>query len=324
MKTHLQQITGFQLQALNDPSLPSGGPGRHTSGNFSMSFSAEYQSASGKRSTSVRLGEPVAGARGIWYWPVVEPVGDGDEVTLKLILKADRVPRANLGRFRLAATTFRDLDLLTSMQSTTPAAAGFAQAALAAAELIDNDSEKAIECLQHSNNKSPGEPVANELLLFLAYQTRGEIDAARPHLLRAMETVAKGVTVEEVLPLVIVKALTVALKSSPNDLSMVSLHARAPKDRQANGCRCRFRQCRETRSQEPGMDPSPSPTRFGRAERLELRFWRRRLAGREPGQPYTGRRVVPEGLKHGQQTANLHTGFRCRRQAETHTPRPAE
>ena len=166
VKTHLKQITGFQLQALNDPSLPSGGPGRHTSGNFSMSFFAEYQSASGKRPRSVRLGEPRGGCSSIWYWPVVEPVGDGDEATLNLILKAERVPRANLGRFRLAATTFRDLDLLTSMQSTTHTAAGVAQTALATAELIDNDSAKALEYLQHAHNKRTGEPVANDLLRF--------------------------------------------------------------------------------------------------------------------------------------------------------------
>jgi len=35
-QTHLTGITGFRIEALADPSLPSGGPGRHPNGNFHL------------------------------------------------------------------------------------------------------------------------------------------------------------------------------------------------------------------------------------------------------------------------------------------------
>lgn len=137
VKTSLQGITGFRLEAMTDPKLPSRGPGLPENGNFVLSelkitaasaakpdADRPIKIASGKADftqdnfsinqafdgkTDFKTGWAVAGATGVEHWAtfkLVEPIkSDGDTIlTFKIYHKHD-AKKHLLGRFRISATT---------------------------------------------------------------------------------------------------------------------------------------------------------------------------------------------------------------------------
>jgi hypothetical protein len=129
-KTDLKHITGFRLEALTDPSLPSKGPGR--AGNFVLSaFKVKVDKAE-KRFQSARadfeqqgfaVAGSIAGKGGDAGWAVSPQLGkdhtaafaletpiDGDGgVTLTFTLEhSSRYGQHVLGKFRLSATSAKD------------------------------------------------------------------------------------------------------------------------------------------------------------------------------------------------------------------------
>jgi hypothetical protein len=135
VKTKLDGITGFRLEALADAKLPESGPGRAGSGNFVLSeFSAGLEQPDGKvqpvklihaSATFEQSGFPAAAAiDGItgkadngWavlgetgqdqaiYFELAETLASPGEKTLIFTLRQDGGGNRTLGKFRLAATT---------------------------------------------------------------------------------------------------------------------------------------------------------------------------------------------------------------------------
>jgi len=134
VKTKLDGVTGFRLEALADSKLPESGPGRAGSGNFVLSaFSAALEKPGGKTepvkvvhatATFEQSGFPAAATiDGItgkadhgWavlgetgqdqaiYFELAEPLTGAGEKTLVFTLRQDAGGNRTLGKFRLAAT----------------------------------------------------------------------------------------------------------------------------------------------------------------------------------------------------------------------------
>jgi cytochrome c553 len=135
VKTKLDSVTGFRLEALADAKLPESGPGRGGSGNFVLNgFSAALELPGGKQQP-VKLihataafeqsGFPAAAAiNGItgkadhgWavlggtgqdqaiYFELAAPLTGPGEKTLVFTLRQEAGGNRTLGKFRLAATT---------------------------------------------------------------------------------------------------------------------------------------------------------------------------------------------------------------------------
>ena len=135
VKTTLDGVTGFRLEALADAKLPELGPGRAGSGNFVLNgFSAALEQADGKRepvkiihasATFEQSGFPAAatidGVTGQadhgWavlgetgqdqaiYFELAEPLSGAGEKSLIFTLRQEAGGNRTLGKFRLAATT---------------------------------------------------------------------------------------------------------------------------------------------------------------------------------------------------------------------------
>ena len=137
MKTHLAGITGFRLEALSDPSLPSNGPGLPANGNFVLTefevFVAPVDKP--KEQTKVTIdsgvadflqdgfdvkqtfngqlrsqqGWAVAGATGVDHWATYKlksPIENDGEILLTFKLhQFHNAAEHRLGKFRLSATT---------------------------------------------------------------------------------------------------------------------------------------------------------------------------------------------------------------------------
>jgi hypothetical protein len=133
LKTALNAITAFRLDALTFDELPGGGPGRDPEGGFVLS-EIEIKDAGGRRiplrnataSTPVDAASSLGPAAAIdgrttagGGWALraadrldhrlvvetAEPVGRGDETTLTLVLHQNAGRGRTLGRFRLSGTT---------------------------------------------------------------------------------------------------------------------------------------------------------------------------------------------------------------------------
>jgi hypothetical protein len=135
VKTKLDGVTGFRLEALSDAKLPELGPGRAGSGNFVLNaFSAALEQPDGKKepvklihasATFEQSGFPASAAiDGVtgkadhgWavlgetgqdqaiYFELAEPLAGPGEKTLVFTLRQDAGGNRILGKFRLAATT---------------------------------------------------------------------------------------------------------------------------------------------------------------------------------------------------------------------------
>jgi mono/diheme cytochrome c family protein len=132
--TPLRGITAVKIEALSDPSLPRGGPGRADNGNFALSdFTVTAKPASGNgpavelklrnpRATFEQKGLPVTATidedgTSAWAvdpqfgkdhaatWEFESPVDLGPDVTLKFTLKFNNNVRHGMGRPRIAVTT---------------------------------------------------------------------------------------------------------------------------------------------------------------------------------------------------------------------------
>jgi hypothetical protein len=131
-KTSLKGITAFRLDVLADPNLPYNGPGRADNGNFVLS---EFTVQVGTNQISLtnatadfsQTGFPVAAAidgtitnKTGWavqdlpgrsnrdrqaVFETQQPLGDGQEMTLKFTLNQSYGDEHTLGRFRICATT---------------------------------------------------------------------------------------------------------------------------------------------------------------------------------------------------------------------------
>ncbi|HEY7118535.1 MAG TPA: PSD1 and planctomycete cytochrome C domain-containing protein [Tepidisphaeraceae bacterium] len=132
--TPLRGITAIKVEALADPSLPHGGPGRADNGNFALSdFSVTAKGANGQtaevklknpRATFEQKGLPIAATidpdgTSAWAvdpqfqrdhaatWELARPLdlGDGTGVTLTFTLKFHNNVHHGMGRPRIAVTT---------------------------------------------------------------------------------------------------------------------------------------------------------------------------------------------------------------------------
>ncbi len=136
-KTTLDNITGFRLEALSDPSLPANGPGLPPNGNFVLT---EFEVAAApvnepKKSASVKIGAgnadflqggfdikatfdgntkdqggwAVAGATGVVHWATYKldaPIkNDGGTILTFKLHQFHNAAEHRLGRFRISATT---------------------------------------------------------------------------------------------------------------------------------------------------------------------------------------------------------------------------
>jgi len=57
--TTMQDITGFRLETLGDPSLPTGGPGRSGNGNYVMTYAAAAETPLGVKAVNIAQAAPV-------------------------------------------------------------------------------------------------------------------------------------------------------------------------------------------------------------------------------------------------------------------------
>ena len=137
--TELNGITGFRLEVLPDPSLPCGGPGRASNGNFALGeFTVTASPRDGQAQVvRVKLRNPAASFSQETHggWPVgaaldgdpktgwsIDPlegrpqvavfeaeraVGFPGGTTLRFVLQQGSPPGHNLGRLRLSATAAR-------------------------------------------------------------------------------------------------------------------------------------------------------------------------------------------------------------------------
>ena len=143
--TNLTGITGVRIEVLSDPSLPNGGPGRDSDGNFFLSdFEAEARPAGGKGAPQViqfkgaeadeaqggyeikRIVGKRGKQEGLQGWAIDDslssavklrqavlvpekPFGDEHGTLLTIRLKHQMLHAArNIGRFRLSVTTMAD------------------------------------------------------------------------------------------------------------------------------------------------------------------------------------------------------------------------
>ncbi len=139
VNTSLNNITGFRLEALSDPKLPSSGPGLAPNGNFVLTEfevlaaaaktpkeSSKVTIASGiadflqggfaidqtfNGQTRNQQGWAVAGATGVVHWAtykLAEPIKhDGGTVLTFKMHQFHNAAEHTLGRFRISATTAR-------------------------------------------------------------------------------------------------------------------------------------------------------------------------------------------------------------------------
>jgi mono/diheme cytochrome c family protein len=132
--TNQKVITAVRLDALSDPSLPHGGPGRAESGNFALSDFQLWAARTGTqapgapvklasaKATFEQSGQPVAAtiddnkttAWGVSpevgkdhsaCWELETPLKYDKGMTLTFILKFDKDTGANLGRFRISISS---------------------------------------------------------------------------------------------------------------------------------------------------------------------------------------------------------------------------
>ena len=155
LKTKLDGITGFRLEALADAKLPESGPGRAGSGNFVLNeFTAAVEQPDGKTqpltivhasASFEQSGFPataaIDGVKGApnhgWsvlggtgqdqaiYFELAEPLAGAGEKTLVFKLRQDVGGNRTLGKFRLAAT--KTLGLVRA-PATRPVPSDIAQA----------------------------------------------------------------------------------------------------------------------------------------------------------------------------------------------------
>jgi len=127
VQTSLQDITGFRLEVLPDPSLPKNGPGRNDDGNFFLaefelavaSKTVEWASVSASHSQEKKPASNLIDKKLDTAWGILEQagqtneavfeakdsIGSATETTLTFNLQQDQNSSNTLGRFRLSATT---------------------------------------------------------------------------------------------------------------------------------------------------------------------------------------------------------------------------
>lgn len=137
VKTSLKNITGFRLEALSDPKLPSKGPGLAPNGNFVLTEFEIFAAAAEKPQESAKVkiasgiadflqggfainqtfngqtrsqqGWAVAGATGVEHWAtykLAKPIeNDGGTVLTFKMHQFHNAAKHTLGRFRISATT---------------------------------------------------------------------------------------------------------------------------------------------------------------------------------------------------------------------------
>jgi hypothetical protein len=127
VKTDLKAITGFRLEALPDPELPSSGPGTAPNGNFVLTnfkvtaggapVKLQYASADFSQDT-FPVGNAIDG-NGKSGWAILPQVGKPHEAMFEAATPVDpaggpltfvlefqsQFPQHNIGKFRLSATT---------------------------------------------------------------------------------------------------------------------------------------------------------------------------------------------------------------------------
>ncbi|HZN65242.1 MAG TPA: PSD1 and planctomycete cytochrome C domain-containing protein [Tepidisphaeraceae bacterium] len=125
-KADLKNVTGFRVEALNDPELPAGGPGTAPNGNFVLTnfsvsaggkpvklnnSSADYEqnghpvayAIDGKNDTGWAV-QPQFGKPHFAVFETDKPVESAGAVTLVLEFQS-QYPQHNIGKLRLSATT---------------------------------------------------------------------------------------------------------------------------------------------------------------------------------------------------------------------------
>jgi tetratricopeptide (TPR) repeat protein len=191
------KIGAIRLEAIPDPSMPEGGPGR--SGNFILSdirvtvgesvvkwakATADFSQAGysvhfaidADKSTgwavSPRLKEPHAAV----FLPA-RPFGGGDRtrLTIRLAFQNKDFPRYTLGRFRLFVASDKSIvqQCDWSLAATSP------QGKLGAAYLALDDARRAAHFLTQATTANPKSPAADWLVLALAHARLKETDQAR-------------------------------------------------------------------------------------------------------------------------------------------------
>ncbi len=212
-KTRLHAISGFRLEALQHPWLPGGGPGRLGQGGYligDVTVMAEVVGDANRIAcpTGAFLRYSDLG----WAAPALKRLGDGPELTLTFVLNQAYFPKANLGRFRLSATTYPDFDLLTAILARPPRTPPAILSAVAAMKLIGGDVQAARADLSRSIAESARVPVTDEFLSYLVHERLGGSALARSSLERGLDRTENEQPQEELLPIVLVKALSRALE----------------------------------------------------------------------------------------------------------------
>jgi WD40 repeat protein/serine/threonine protein kinase len=221
-KTNAKAITAIRFESVIDSSLPRNGNGRAADGHFHIS-ELEATSAGTARGVARPSLFGVMFRANQWAWVrrARPQTGDGSEQTFTFTLGQIEHAGANPGRFRLSLSTFADVDLLMALQQNPEASA-----VPGAFRLIAGDAAKARSLLEQAKDDRPSGRAAISLMLSLAHARSGETDQARAALLRGIDQIKADHSPEHLPKVALVKALSIALQSAPDDVSMLGLRAR--------------------------------------------------------------------------------------------------
>ena len=219
-----KRITGFRLEALNDPSLPNGGPGRDTAGNFVLTHVAAVPVAAGKydpqqeillhaaRTDFSQFGyrlNRILEAPGIHDsgWAIYPAMGrpheavfefkdpaeftTGGSLTLQLGHKHPSATESALGCLRLSLTTGPNPARLLRLQDNLTRSGARGWVRLAAVAALCDHYSTAVLALERSaalNETLSGEEL---MLMALGSEWQGQREAAADYLARGLELIWK-------------------------------------------------------------------------------------------------------------------------------------
>ena len=253
VKTNLANITGFRLEALSDPALPSGGPGLADNGNFVLTEFEVFVSPADKpkESTKVNIasgtadflqasfaidqtfngqtrsqqGWAVAGATGVDHWATYKlenPIKNDSGIILTFKMhQFHNAADHTLGRFRISATTAVG-EIPLGQPETLGAILSIAKGKRSEQDqkkladyltATDGDIQKANEAL--ANAKKPVEPDGLLVSLEERKNELSEPTSDEPRLVQLRDDVKQSTKQLENIRLTAAEDLTWALINSP-------------------------------------------------------------------------------------------------------------
>ncbi len=219
-----KRATGFRLEVLNDPSLPNGGPGRDSAGNFVLTHVRVIPIATGKYEPGKELllcagradfsqfgfrlnrileasevhdsGWAIYPAYGrpheaVFEFELPAVFETGGSLTVQLGHKHPSATESALGCFRLSLTTGHNPARVLRLQDNLTRSAARGWPRLAAVAALCNHYDTAILALEKSAAFSETLTGEELLLMALAAEWNAQHEAAAVHLARGLEMIAK-------------------------------------------------------------------------------------------------------------------------------------